>query len=864
MTDEMIPFPILRTKLHRPPVTGDLVPRCELVAWLHRHRRQPLTLVSAPAGYGKTTLVSHWIDTWDRPTAWLSLDEQDDDLAVFLTYVTAALRTLFPAACRDTLALLNARSLPPLAVLVRRFSNDLEALEGDVTLVLDDYHVIHDMAIHDLLNEVLRHPPRRVHLVLVTRRDPPLSLATLRARDRLTELRQQDLRFTVAETTMFLEQLTGLEVVGTVAATLHAKTEGWVTGLRLAALFHRHQGNLDQLLNHLPEHMAYVSEYFMTEVLSQLPPGIRQYLLATAILDRFCVPLCEAVWTSGMGPEASDMDGGTFIIWLQRHELFLIVLDTEHHWFRYHHLFQAFLRKQLAHHCSPEQIAALHARASAWLEENGLIDEAIQHALAAGDSIHAARLVQQHRHAVQNVDQWHVLERWLSRFPEALKQQRPELLLAMAWIANKRHQLEEISRIIERIEALVDDPTTAPVGWGELNLFKGIIAYWQGQGERSLHLITEAQDQIPEGHDYVRAEMEVYFGFAHQMIGQQEKAVQALHEKSQSHCTQEAIILTRQIATLSFIHLLTGALQPAAREAERLGRVGKGSSLDHGHNDIWSAYLQGCCCFQTYNLARAHQYLSLVAEQKYYAHTAMAISGLAGLALTYQAMQQTTNANHTIDEMIDFAHETNNLYNLHMAHSCQARLSLLRGEVKTAKQWLETFDEAPDAAAMSFFLEIPSITQCRVLIGMGSNASLNEAARRLERLWEATQVIHNTFQMIEIGVLRAQALQRMSRLEEALAILDHVVTLSAPGGWIRPYVELDSPMAELLKRLRTHHPAVDYIDEILAAFEHTQDDMGLTVGNSPTPPAPSSSAPPLDEPLTTRELDILELFDYAS
>jgi LuxR family maltose regulon positive regulatory protein len=194
-----------------------------------------------------------------------------------------------------------------------------------------------------------------------------------------------------------------------------------------------------------------------------------------------------------------------------------------------------------------------------------------------------------------------------------------------------------------------------------------------------------------------------------------------------------------------------------------------------------------------------------------------------------------------------------------MAHSCQARLSLLRGDVKTAKQWLDTFDEAPDVVAMSFFLEIPSITQCRVLIGMGLDTHLKEAAMRLERLWEATQAIHNTFQMIEIGVLRAQALQRMSHLEEALAVLDHVVNLSAPGGWIRPYVELDSPMAELLKRLRTQHTAVDYIDEILAAFESTKDDMWLTVANSPTTPAPSSSAPPLDEPLTTRELDILEL-----
>ena len=411
----MISFPLLCTKLHQPPVTVDLVPRPELLAWLDRYRSQPFTLYTAPAGYGKTTLVSSWIEMSSRPTAWLSLDEQDNDLALFLPYVIAAIRTRFPDACQPTLALLKASSLPPLSVLVRRLSSDLDGLAQDVTLVLDDYHVIHEMAIHNLLSELLRHPPRTLHLVVVTRRDPPFALATLRARAQMTEIRQQDLRFTVGETAAFLKQMTGSEVADTVAAALTDKTEGWVTGLRLVALSLGQQGNVDLLLQDLPENVPYITEYLMAEVLLQQPPEIQDFLLQTSILNRLCGPLCDAVrgetGPASNGLKACKPNGQAILDHLYKENLFLIPLSHAPQWYRYHHVFQAFLQNQLQRRHHSDAIATLHVRASRWFTDHAFIEEALRYALVAGNMPYVVQMAEAHRGEMTNHEPWQSLAR---------------------------------------------------------------------------------------------------------------------------------------------------------------------------------------------------------------------------------------------------------------------------------------------------------------------------------------------------------------------------------------------------------------------------------------------------------------------
>ena len=418
MTEKSPNIDIIRTKLYRPPVTKDLVPRSHLLERLEYCRQRPLTLISAPAGYGKSTLASSWLEASDCPGAWVSLDEDENDLRLFLTYLVAAIQMLFPEAGQQIQALLNATELPPGKVLAHTLLNDLTQIEEPFILVLDDYHRIHEEAVHDLLEELLHHPPHSLHLVLITRRDPQLSLPALRAKGQVTEIRLQDLRFSTEETAVFLQRVLDMSLDDQTAEILGKKTEGWVTGLRLAALSLHHRSDGDRLLAELPEDNRYVEEYLVLEVFSQQPAAIQQYLLSTAILDRFCAPLCEAV-CPGAEPKVCELSGEEFLTRLEQTNLFVISLDSQQQWFRYHHLFRKFLNYRVQELYSPDEMATFHTLASAWFAEQGLIDEALHHALKADDIPAAARLVAHHRHDLINREQWPRLERWLDLLPDS-------------------------------------------------------------------------------------------------------------------------------------------------------------------------------------------------------------------------------------------------------------------------------------------------------------------------------------------------------------------------------------------------------------------------------------------------------------
>ena len=370
--------PILRTKLLRPALSSDLLPRSNLVARLDELRRRPLTLVSAAAGYGKSTLASLWLEAWDGPYAWLSLDDEENDLRQFLNYLLAAIANAFPGACETTRSLLQAPELAPVSDLSRYLGNDLEEIKDPFILVLDNYHLIREKTVHDLMDAVLAHPPQNLHLMLLTRRDPPLLTSKLRALDQVNEIGTADLRFTVAEIKAFLETTLGHSVDEKKAGTIQERLEGWPAGMRLISQSLKHSGDFDRLLAGLKGGFPTIVDYLMTEVLSHQPPEMTRWMTATAILDRFCAPLCDALQGSEAARGTCEMNCDEFIARLQKDNLFLMALDSENRWFRYHSLFRQLLQEQLNRHWSPEEIAALHSRANAWFAENDITDDAIK------------------------------------------------------------------------------------------------------------------------------------------------------------------------------------------------------------------------------------------------------------------------------------------------------------------------------------------------------------------------------------------------------------------------------------------------------------------------------------------------------
>jgi len=532
---------VLRTKLHRLSLSPDVVPRAHLVARLDELLRRPVTLVSSAAGYGKSTLASLWLKAWNGPSGWVSLDKSENDLRNFMTYLLAAIRSSqgagFAKACDNTQSLLQAPGLPPLAALSRNLLNDLDEIETQFILVLDDYHKISDPKVHELMSELLIHPTRSMHLILLTRRDPPLPIGKLRGRGQINEIGISQLRFTVAETTQFLKQNPGLSIDEATAAAIHERIEGWVAGLHLMAHSLRNRQDVKHILDSLQGSFGSIVEYLMAEVLSQQSAEMSKLMVETAILNRFCASLCDALCGRDISPDNDGsvndgIDGEKFIAHLKTNNFFLIPLDAESRWFRYHHLFQDLLLGQLKRRYSAKDISDRHSRASEWFAENGFIDEAVRHKLAAGDMPQAAHLVEQHRQAMLNSDRWHVFENWLTMFPDTEIEQRPELMMARVWVCYYHGENATIPPILAAAESLLSNEPKEHSLYGEIYLFKAVFSFWQGDISHSLKYIEDALERIPETQPMVRGFAEIYFGLTGQMGGQKERVPSAsVHER---------------------------------------------------------------------------------------------------------------------------------------------------------------------------------------------------------------------------------------------------------------------------------------------------------------------------------------------
>ena len=865
---------ILTTKLYRPRISDDLVPRPQLLEQLDGWQQRPLTLVSAPAGYGKTTLVSSWLESLHNPTAWLSLDKHDNHLEVFLTYFLACVQTSFPNAVAETTALLGVAELPPLRVLSNSLANELDHLPQRLVLVLDDYHAINESRIDELLSELLKHPPGPLHLVMVTRTDPRIDLNRLRALGQVTEIGAQQLRFSVMETIELLEKLMRVEVDKEAASLLDEKTEGWVTGIRLAALSMAHRDNAQEMLRRLAAERRYIWDYLITEVLSALKPEVQDFLVKTAVLDRFCAPLCDAVLgdsgaESGTPLVTSAARSQDTLEALQQDNLFIIPLDGQRRWFRYHHLFQQLLSVELKKRYSADEIAVLHLKASSWYSLNGLVDEALQHALEAGDDLAAAQLLEENARTLLDEDRWHVLEMWMARLPDNVIRQRPRLLIAKAWVRFHQFALQSIPPLLELAGTILEDDATAQPLWGEVDFFWGHHWYWQGQRTRSLDSLNRALEQIPKAHHLARGEAEVFWSLASQMSDQKEEAVRRLNRWLYDEQTPHPGRQTKLLGTLIFIGLLSGELNDAAPPNQKLHELA--TKNNNRYIRAWTSYIQGYIHYFWNNLDTAARHFAKAVSDRYILHTAGALDSLVGLALTYQAMGQPDSADATVALLLEFAQGKNNPAFITVARSCQARLSLMQEDLTSAVRWMKMADLATDSGIMFFWLEVPRITQCRILLAQGSEASLQEAGEKLAVYGKTNKAENNPRQLIDILLLQSMNYQKQSQSDKALAALERAITLAEPGGFIRPFLELGPEMAGLLARVSQGGVALEYIVRILAAFpDEMKDERPLQVADGSVssraastlaqgPPAPSRVSSSLVEPLTPRELDVLAL-----
>ncbi len=856
---ETEPFTLLRTKLHRPRVSHDLVPRPRLVERLHRGLDRKLTLICAPAGFGKTTLACMWLQDSSRPAAWLSLDENDSDLRVFLSYFVAAVQTVFPDACPTTLGFLRAPQLPPLDHMATTFVNEITDLAEPVILVLDDYHAIQDEAVHELVATLIGNLPRHAHLVLASRVDPPWPLASLRAGRHMMELRADDLRFTLDEAQAFLEHVVGVKLTSEAVATLEGRTEGWIAALRLAALSMRGETDHAAFVQSFKGTHRDLTDYLTTEVLSQQPQPIQDFLLRTSILDRFCAPLCDVILDdrrSTIDEEPPSPLSQAILDELDQANLFLVPLDYERRWYRYHHLFQDLLRRRLQAQLNAEELASLHSRASAWLRDNGLIEEALRHALAAGDVEGAAQLVEDSRHDLLNREDWPTLERCLNRLPEAVVRGRPALLLARAWVLDLHYQIAGIPRLLQEAEACLSTDTGA---WseseirdvrGEIDALWSLVLYLGDEGQRALESAQRALERIPVAYAFARSFAVLILALAHQMTGQARTGVGTLGEFLAEVGTQPDIIIARVLIGQIYVHMLEGNCHQAAQALDQLQLVTSKARLTVSM--VAAHWLLGRISYESNNLEAASQHFSSAFELRYGAQYIMVHDTMIALALTYQTQGMPEKAEETLTALRRFALDIGITQRLHEIDSFEARLALLQGDVQGAIRWAETVNlDMPTATLV--FLELPIVTKARVLIAQGTDASLREATQLLQELLAYAESVHNTYHQIGLLALLALAYQAQRRTESALEALERSLRLAQPGGFIRTFVDLGPTMAGLLYQLAEGRVAPEYVRQVLAAFPEARAE------GDPAHQIRQASRAALVEPLTRRESEILLL-----
>lgn len=843
---------LLRTKFYRPSVPQDLVVRPRLIDKMNQGLNQPLTLICAPAGYGKTMLVSSFLQTCVLPWAWLSLDENDNDLRVFLDYLLSALDSVFPGALHRTRQFLSGTTLPQVSVIADSLINELAELERESILVLDDVHDIHDADIFSLLAALLRRPLPQLHLVLLTRQDPPLGLGMLRARGQVSEIRSRDLRFTPTETAAFMDQAVATPPRDEALAALTEQTEGWAAGLRLAALTVHYGGDIDRQAAGEHAENRYVTDYLVSEVLSRIPPEIEDFLVKTSILETLCGPLCDAVVDPGGVPRR----GQAYLQMLEETGLFTVSLDEQRLWYRYHHLFRSLLRSRLTQRLDAHAIDALHNRASAWYAGHDTIELALEHALAGHDVLGAVQLVAQYRHMLLDTEQRPRLERWLARFPGTTLAQHPDLLLAKAWIAELNRAdspavLSAVDQAQTLIDHLVGSRDRARQLQGEIDTLRGMEKSFTATDPPGvITLTTRALETMPQSWYLARVEAWLHLAGAYQMTGELDPAYAVFAAAQQEDTAGSAAPRARLLAARCFIHWMAADLSGTLRWAQQTVNVGQ--ATDQQRESLgWGHYFLAGCLYQRNDLAAAELHANAVYAQRHACHRITVVQSAILLAAIQQARGNPGAARGALDQVTSYLAEIQSEALLPLVQAFGAELAAVQGDLETAGRWATMVGPRIPLGIMAF-LYAPQLTLPKILLRIDTPASRQQAAEVLARLHTFVTATHNTRFTIEVLALQALCYHTQANEPAALQALEQALTFAQPGGFLRVFVDLGPAMAGLLERLRRRAVAPGYIERILNV---------LPV--SPAQPFPPSKqpTPPLDlaEPLSSRELEVLAL-----
>jgi LuxR family maltose regulon positive regulatory protein len=844
---------LLTTKLFFPRVSSKIVSRPRLIEQLNAGLHKPLTLISAPAGYGKTTLLSDWRLRFgsEYPLAWLSLDPGDNNLVRFLTYVAAALETLDPGLPQDLVSQLYLPELPPMEELITIFINGVNAYPQDIALVLDDCHVITDPSIHAALDYLLDHHPPKMHLVMLTRADPPIHLAKLRVRGDLVELRTGDLRFTTEEANTFLNVVMDLNLSDENVGALDHRTEGWIVGLQMAALSMKGKEDNADFIKAFTGSNRYILDFLSEEVIQRQPEEIQAFLLQTSILDQLNGSLCDAVL-------GGSMDSAQVLVELERKNLFLIPLDDERRWYRYHHLFSGLLF-QILKQSQPEILNVLYERAAAWLEQNGYLESAIEYALKAQNYDLASRLVLQIKNSLWNRGEVHMLLNWLNTLPEEVVSSQPELCLAYGGCLLLLGYFDATEKWWQLVEDGLSSMPASDLDAGlwlqKILIYRSVNARYHGDYATAIALGQSGLDKTPPTAIRDRGSALLFLSHAHFYAGNTEAAEQVLTDAIQTlQASGHRMACLNARHYLAQLKVLQGRLHEAGEIYEQAIRYAREkatpvySGVEYvGLGDLkreWNQLEAAAADIQPgLELAEAGSFIFTLIEV-YLACVRLALSQKDWDA-AWKHIQKAEEVARRCPTSVDIAH----------LRAWQARLQLAQGNLTEAASWAETVEAEMKGAEITGPLdlihEFDLLTLARVWLAQGK---ADQAAALLERVRMEAEDAGRGGRAIEAQMLQALAELAAGKEIQAVHTFTQVLARAEPEGYVRLFIEEGAPVAKLLYKVTTHttNHLQDYAKRLLAAYVN-EDTEGQAFQAKPQP------GDALIEPLSQRETEVLRL-----
>jgi len=867
-----MPEILLRTKLSVPPLRASLVPRPQLIEHLDQGLQlgHKLTLISAPAGFGKTTLVCEWMGNLRLDTAkesqinnriaWLSLDEDDNDPVRFLAYFVTALKqveeieTTFGDAA---LSMLRAPQPPPTKVILSSLINEVSDIPCKIVLVLDDYHSIESASVDDALTFLLENQPPQMHLIIATRDDPNLNISRLRVRDQLTELRAADLRFSASEAAEFLNQVMGLDLSSGDIAELETRTEGWIAGLQLAALSMQRRKDRTGFIKSFTGNNRLVLDFLLEEVLSQQPETIKDFLLHTSVLNRLNGSLCDALTNQDNGLATLEM--------LDHANLFIVPLDEERRWYRYHHLFADLLLQHLKK-IHPGQVQDLHQKASDWYEQNGFVDEAIEHALRGDDFKKAAQLIEEHFDVASDDTKTF---RWLCKLPVEIISSKPRLCIFHARHLFTNGQIKEAEQALLVAEHALDTRSNMQTGKkpieqdqksdfdreviiGMTAVIRAFLAIYQGNIQETIDYSRQALNYLPEQDVTWRSLAAMSLGDANMFKDDIAAAYDVRMESlDMSKKSGNPYLILKSNGRLAWTLRQQGKLKQVIELCEQqlqyANQYGISQSLVAG----WIMTIWGEALAELNDLAGAIQKAKKGVESIGSGSGNLALYGWGNLNLVRILFSKgdISAAKEVVQRMEKIVQE----FDMHRLASNQiiawkARIWLEEDEFESASKWVEEFYLSA-SENLSFISEIECIVLTRTLIDQGS---LDEATKLLQQLLNTAEAGKHTSRIIKILILQAMKFQAGDDTTQALVTLERALTLAKPEGFIRIFVDEGLPMARLLYEALSQGIAPDYIQQLLAAFPITELEQSAST-------KPTLVQSEMIEPLSDREIEVLQL-----